>query len=112
MIPACVELFAFDAAFFGFFGFERVQRSSAQGGEVGLGQPAPRIPSEIPFTPRAKRASSFAAKEVGALNQTQIGAEHIFLGLLLEGHGVAALVLKSLGVDSEKVRAEIRRELA
>jgi ATP-dependent Clp protease ATP-binding subunit ClpC len=79
---------------------------------VGLGQPAPRNPSEIPFTPRAKRALSFAAKEAGALNQTQIGAEHIFLGLLLEGHGVAALVLKSLGVDAEKARQEIRRSLA
>ncbi|HWF20448.1 MAG TPA: Clp protease N-terminal domain-containing protein [Verrucomicrobiae bacterium] len=79
---------------------------------VGLGQPAPRIPSEIPFTPRAKRALSFAAKEAGALNQTQIGAEHIFLWLLLEGHGVAGLVLKSLGVDAEKARREIRRSLA
>jgi Clp amino terminal domain, pathogenicity island component len=79
---------------------------------VGLGQPAERIPAEIPFTPRAKRALSLAAKEAGTLNQTQIGAEHIFLGLLLEGHGVAALVLKSLGVDADKTRAEIRRTLA
>lgn len=79
---------------------------------VGLGQPAARIPAEIPYTPRAKRALSLAAKEAKALNQSQIGAEHIFLGLLLEGHGVAALVLKSLGVDPERIRAEIRRELA
>ena len=79
---------------------------------VGLGQPAPRIPEQIPYTPRAKRALMLAAKEAKSLNRPQIGAEHIFLGLLLEGNGVAALVLKDLGVDPEKTRSEIRRELA
>ena len=79
---------------------------------VGLGQPATQNSTTIPYTPRAKRALSLAAQEAKALHRTHIGAEHIFLGLLLEGHGVAALVLKSLGVDVEKARAEIRRELA
>src|SRR5579884_1954917 len=60
---------------------------------VGLGQPASKIPDKIPFTPRAKRALTLAAKEAHALKHSQIRPEHIFLGLLLEGHGVAALVL-------------------
>ena len=79
---------------------------------VGLGQPAPRIAEKIPFTPRAKRALSLAATEAKSFGHANIGSEHIFLGLLLEGHGVAALVLKQLGVDAEKTRTEIRRELA
>ena len=79
---------------------------------IGLGQPATRIPAKIPFTPRAKRALSLAAKEAKSFGRPDIGAEHIFLGLLLEGHGVAALVLKNLGVDAEKTRVEIRRALA
>ncbi|MDB6020719.1 MAG: clpC [Pedosphaera sp.] len=79
---------------------------------VGPGQNAGRNPAAIPFTPRAKRALLLAANEAKALDSAHIGAEHIFLGLLLEGHGVAALVLKSLGVDVEKTRAEILRESA
>lgn len=79
---------------------------------IGLGQPAPRIPEKIPFTPRAKRALSLAAQEAKSFGHAEISAEHIFLGLLIEGHGVAALVLKDLGVDAEQTRAEIRRALA
>lgn len=78
----------------------------------GLGQPAPRIPANIPFTPRAKRALSLGAQEAHALHHSQISPVHIFLGLLLEDSGVASLVLRSLGVDTVKTRIEIRRELA
>ena len=78
---------------------------------VGIGQPASRVPEQIPFTPRAKQALALAAREAKGLNSPHIGAEHIFLGLLLEDSGVAALVLRSLGVNAEKARAEILREM-
>jgi hypothetical protein len=79
---------------------------------VGLGQPASRIHAQIPFTPRAMKALSLARMEAEKLNHSQVGPEHILLGLLLEGHGVAALVLKTLGVDADQTRAEIHRQLA
>jgi hypothetical protein len=77
---------------------------------VGMGSAAITSPSIIPYTPRAKRALQLAAREAAVLRQPHVGAEHIFLGLLLEGDGVAALVLKSLGVDANKARREILRE--
>jgi Clp amino terminal domain, pathogenicity island component len=89
---------------------ERVRREIMKW--VGPGQFAPKAAAEIPYTPRAQRALMLAANEAKALNSPVVGAEHIFLGLLLEGHGVAALVLKSLEVDVERTRAEIRREMA
>ena len=65
----------------------------------------------LPYTPSAKKALEIARTEAKALNHSQVGAEHIFLGLLLEGSGVAALVLKALRVDVQSAREEIRREL-
>jgi ATP-dependent Clp protease ATP-binding subunit ClpC len=50
-----------------------------------------------------------AVQEAKTLNQSQVGPEHIFLGLLREGSGVAALVLKKLGIDVERTRNEILR---
>ena len=67
---------------------------------------APRIP----YTPRARQALQLAADEAGRLSQPHVRCEHILLGLLREGSGVAALVLKNLGVRLENARAEIVKE--
>src|SRR6266850_2582815 len=63
------------------------------------------------FTPRAQQVLALARKEANALNHTYVGTEHILLGLLREGEGVAARVLKTLEVDIERTRNEILREL-
>jgi hypothetical protein len=76
---------------------------------VGSG-PKSHNAQSLPYTPRAKRALELAAREARCLHNNHVDPRHIFLGLLLEGHGVAALVLKSLGVDVQKVRSEIERE--
>lgn len=77
---------------------------------VGHG-PAPRAPHALPYTPRVKKALTIAGSEARSLGRTQIRAEHIFLGLLQEGGGVAALVLKKLGVNSSVARVAVRDEL-
>ncbi len=76
---------------------------------VGCGpvQPAGHA---LRYTPRVKKALEIASSEARALNQTHVGAEHILLGLLREGGGVAALVLKTLGVNLQAARAEIASE--
>src|SRR6266850_6969214 len=63
------------------------------------------------FTPRAQQVLALAGKEAKALNHTYVGTEHILLGLLREGDGVAARVLKNLDVDIEQTRQEILKEL-
>lgn len=78
--------------------------------QVGTG-PDERTIGLIPFTPRVKKVLVLAAKEARALNHTYVGTEHILLGLLVEGDGVAGHVLKNLRVDTEKTRLEILREL-
>lgn len=65
----------------------------------------------IPYTPRVKKVLALASKEAKALNHTYVGTEHILLGLLREGDGVAAKVLKGLDIDIEAVRQEILKEL-
>ena len=65
----------------------------------------------IPYTPRVKKALALAAKESKALHHTYVGTEHILLGLLREGDGVAARVLTNLGLDSDVIRQNILREL-
>ncbi len=65
----------------------------------------------VPYTPRVKKVLALAAKEAKALNHTYVGTEHILLGLLREGEGVAARVLKNLDVDIEQTRQEILKEL-
>jgi hypothetical protein len=67
--------------------------------------------AELPFTPRARQALQLAVSEARAFQQPAAGSEHIFLGLLVEGSGVAALALKNLGVQVEQTRSEILREL-
>ena len=78
--------------------------------QVGTG-PDQRVVGNIPYTPRVKKVLALAAKEARALNHTYVGTEHILLGLLREGDGVAPRVLRSLGVDIEKTRLEILKEL-
>jgi ATP-dependent Clp protease ATP-binding subunit ClpC len=77
---------------------------------VGTG-PDQKMIGNIPYTPRVKKVLSLAAKEAKALNHTYVGTEHILLGLLREGDGVAARVLKNMDVDIEQTRQEILREL-
>ena len=65
----------------------------------------------IPYTPRVKKVLALASKEAKNLNHTYVGTEHILLGLLREGDGVAARVLRNLDVDIEQTRQEILKEL-
>ena len=78
--------------------------------QVGTG-PETKMVGNIPYTPRVKKVLALAAKEAKALNHSYVGTEHILLGLLREGDGVAARVLKSLDVDIERTRNEILKEL-
>jgi ATP-dependent Clp protease ATP-binding subunit ClpC len=77
---------------------------------VGTG-PDQKMIGSIPYTPRVKKVLSLAAKEAKGLNHTYVGTEHILLGLLREGDGVAARVLKNMDVDIEQTRQEILKEL-
>lgn len=78
--------------------------------QVGNG-PETKMVGNIPYTPRVKKVLALAGKEAKALNHSYVGTEHILLGLLREGDGVAARVLKNLEVDIERTRNEILREL-
>jgi len=78
--------------------------------QVGTG-PEGKSSGSIPYTPRVKKVLALAGKEAKALNHSYVGTEHILLGLLREGEGVAARVLKTLDVDIERTRNEILREL-
>jgi ATP-dependent Clp protease ATP-binding subunit ClpC len=72
---------------------------------IGRGQRAPS--GHIPFTPRAKKALELSLREAVRLGHPYIGTEHILLGLLREGSGVAAQVLVRLGADLNKVRQTV-----
>ena len=78
--------------------------------QVGNG-PETKMVGNIPYTPRVKKVLALAGKEAKNLNHSYVGTEHILLGLLREGDGVAARVLKNLDVDIERTRNEILREL-
>ena len=78
--------------------------------QVGTGQET-KAQASIPYTPRVKKVLALAGKEAKALSHSYVGTEHILLGLLREGEGVAARVLKSLEIDIERTRNEILREL-
>ncbi len=78
--------------------------------QVGMG-PEGKPTGNIPYTPRVKKVLALAGKEAKALNHSYVGTEHILLGLLREGEGVAARVLKSLEIDIERTRNEILSEL-
>ncbi|MDA0811686.1 MAG: ATP-dependent Clp protease ATP-binding subunit [Verrucomicrobia bacterium] len=77
---------------------------------VGQG-PETKMVGNIPYTPRVKKVLALAGREAKALNHSYVGTEHILLGVLREGEGVAARVLKSLDVDIDKTRNEILKEL-
>ena len=65
------------------------------------------VMGDIPFTPRAKKALELATEEARTLSHNYIGTEHILLGLIREGEGVAYQVLFSLGIDLKRARQEI-----
>ncbi len=77
---------------------------------IGLGDSA--VMGEIGLTPRAKKVIELAVDEARRLGHHYIGTEHLLLGLVREGEGIAAGVLESLGVSLDKVRAEVTRILA
>lgn len=66
---------------------------------------------ELPYTTRAKIVLMYAMKEATEWNHSYVGTEHLLLGLLLEGNGIAVEVLGSFGVTLDKARAETRRVL-
>ena len=78
--------------------------------QVGSG-PETKMVGNIPYTPRVKKVLALAGKEAKSLTHSYVGTEHILLGLLREGEGVAARVLKNLEVDIERTRNEILKEL-
>jgi ATP-dependent Clp protease ATP-binding subunit ClpC len=78
--------------------------------QVGTG-PETKIVGNVPYTPRVKKVLALAQKEAKQLNHNYVGTEHILLGLLREGEGAAARILKSLDVDLERCRNEILKEL-
>ena len=80
--------------------------------EFIIGKGEKSVPGEIGLTPRAKRVIELAVDEARRLNHSYIGTEHLLIGLLREGEGVAAGVLESLGVTLEKVRNETNRILS
>jgi ATP-dependent Clp protease ATP-binding subunit ClpC len=72
---------------------------------IGQGQTAPA--GHIPFTPRAKKVLELSLREALQLGHNYIGTEHILLGLIREGEGVAAQVLQKLGADLNRVRTQV-----
>jgi len=78
---------------------EKVEETIGMAGSAPSGSP--------PFTPRAKKVLELSLREALQLNHSYIGTEHILLGLVREGEGVAATVLVSLGADLGRVRQEV-----
>ena len=72
---------------------------------IGQGQQVPK--GHIPFTPRAKRVLELSLREALQMNHNYIGTEHILLGLIREGEGVAAQALLKLGADLNRVRSTV-----
>ncbi|KRO48703.1 MAG: NDP-hexose 4-ketoreductase [Microbacteriaceae bacterium BACL28 MAG-120531-bin53] len=72
---------------------------------IGQGQQSPS--GHIPFTPRAKKVLELSLREALQLGHSYIGTEHLLLGLIREGEGVAAQVLTKLGADTNKVRQQV-----
>jgi len=78
---------------------EKVEETIGPAGKVPIGAP--------PFTPRAKKVLELSLREALQLGHNYIGTEHMLLGLVREGEGVAAQVLQSLGADLERVREQV-----
>jgi ATP-dependent Clp protease ATP-binding subunit ClpC len=81
----------------------QVARIVGQGDEASAGQ--------IPFTPRAKKVLELALREALSIGHNYIGTEHLLLGLMREGEGVAVQILLDAGVTREMVRDEVIRQL-
>ncbi len=77
---------------------------------VGQG-PETKTMGQVPFTPRTKKVFQLAMAEAQSLSHSYVGTEHILLGLIHEGEGVAGQVLRNLGVDLDDARQEVMREL-
>ena len=77
---------------------------------VGPGSGEP-VQGNIPFTPRVKKVLALAEKEAKKMQHTYVGTEHLLLGLIKEGDGVAAQVIQSFNVDFDTIRDEILKEL-
>jgi ATP-dependent Clp protease ATP-binding subunit ClpC len=78
--------------------------------QTGTG-PDQKMIGNIPYTPRVKKVLDLARREAKNLNHTYIGTEHLLLGLLREGDGIAAQVLRNLDVDIEEARQRVLKEL-
>ena len=76
-----------------------------------IGRGSGFVAVEIPFTPRAKRILELSLEEARQLGHNYIGTEHLLLGLIAEGEGVAVRVLENLGVDLSKIKGQIVRAL-
>ncbi len=76
-----------------------------------IGRGSGFVAVEIPFTPRAKRVLELSLEEARQLGHNYIGTEHLLLGLIREGEGVAARVLENLSIDLTKVRTQVVRML-
>ena len=74
--------------------------------------PPSKMPGPLPYTPRVEKSLRLAATEAKVSQHACVGAEHILLGLLLEGDGVAGRVLRDFGLSPETTRVEIMREAA
>lgn len=74
-----------------------------------IGRGSGFVAVEIPFTPRAKRVLELSLEEARQLGHNYIGTEHILLGVLREGDGIASRVLEAMGVNAEKVRSQVIR---
>ena len=84
---------------------EEAARQQVQQG-VGAGEPGPQR-GHLPFTPRGKKILQLSLREAIALGHAYIGTEHILLGLIREGDGVAVRVLNGLGVEPNRVRQQV-----
>ena len=69
--------------------------------------PATVVSGDLPFTPKAKKVIELAMEEARALGHNYIGTEHLLLGLIREGEGIASQVLMNLGLELDKVRDEV-----
>ena len=83
----------------------RLRRSRLSG--RGCSQPRPSIGGHIPFTPRSKKVLELSLREAIHLRHNYIGTEHILLGLLREGEGLAAMVLVRRGLSIEELRHRV-----
>lgn len=78
---------------------------------IGTGPDRIKMGTTPPYTPRVRKALNLANEECRRLDHTYLGTEHILLGLLREGEGVAAKIMRDHGIDLAKLREEILREL-